>query len=447
MSWKDNLQDAKFRGVTFDCQRIRDGVERATAEYGYPYVDGDDVADLGRRSRKVNMSAIFFGDDYESRLQTFLSVLDTAGSAELIHPVFGSMPNMQVTQYQVEHDAENPDACKVELSFIEAKPGNPFFTTQYPIQKAALVSAASTSLFDQAQTLFFSVINKIRQVKGLVNRYMNNLEGMVYVVSTLERQITGVTNAASYQNDISAFLSDVKSLFGTRRDKLISSSYSSSGSTSTSTTTNTMIISDWKSLVGNSADTVALPVTMNTDVNTDNGVVVIASENEIPSNDLVAIQVSLAVLVAADLAEEASDILAAEVDDPLLSPLDIEQIVNDVRTQIQSAITMLRDYFIKESLVADADSRHAEMADPEAVYQQLNYLRDMALYVQEQGELLILSKPPLTTKTVQSECNLRLLAFRWYGDHTRADELMRLNPTLRNPNRLNVGDTLYAYAV
>ena len=248
-------------------------------------------------------------------------------------------------------------------------------------------------------------------------------------------------------NDISAFLSDVKSLFGTRRDKLISSSYSSSGSTSTSTTTNTMIISDWKSLVGNSADTVALPVTMNTDVNTDNGVVVIASENEIPSNDLVAIQVSLAVLVAADLAEEASDILAAEVDDPLLSPLDIEQIVNDVRTQIQSAITMLRDYFIKESLVADADSRYAEMADPEAVYQQLNYLRDMALYVQEQGELLILSKPPLTTKTVQSECNLRLLAFRWYGDHTRADELMRLNPTLRNPNRLNVGDTLYAYAV
>ena len=92
MSLKDNLQDAKFRGVTFDCQRIRDGVERATAEYGYPYVDGDDVADLGRRSRKVNMSAIFFGDDYESRLQTFLSVLDTAGSAELIHPVFGSMP-------------------------------------------------------------------------------------------------------------------------------------------------------------------------------------------------------------------------------------------------------------------------------------------------------------------------------------------------------------------
>lgn len=198
---------------------------------------------------------------------------------------------------------------------------------------------------------------------------MNNLEGMVYVVSTLERQITGVTNAASYQNDISAFLSDVKSLFGTRRDKLIASSYSSSGSTSTSTTTNTAIISDWKSLVGNSADTVALPVTMNTDVNTDNGVVVIASENEIPSNDLVAIQVSLAVLVAADLAEEASDILAAEVDDPLLSPLDIEQIVNDVRTQIQSAIDA-EIIFIKKSLVADADSRYAELADPEAVYQQ-----------------------------------------------------------------------------
>lgn len=137
------------------------------------------------------------------------------------------------------------------------------------------------------------------------------------------------------------------------------------------------------------------------------------------SNDLVALQLTLSVLVAADLAEEASDILAAaEVDDPLLSPMDIEQIVNDVRTQIQSSITMLRDYFIKESLVDDADPRYAEMADPEAIRQQLNYLRDMALYIQEQGELLILAKPPLTTRTVLSERNLRLLAYRWYGDHT-----------------------------
>ncbi len=447
MSWKDNLQDAKFRGVTFDCQRIRDDVDRATAEYSYPYIDGDDVDDLGRRSRKVSMTAIFFGDDYESRLQNFMTALDTAGSAELIHPVFGSMKNMQATRYQLSHDADEPDTCKVELSFIEAKPGNPFFTTQYPTQKAALISETSTSLFDQTQTMFFSVINKIRQVKGLANRYMNNLTGMAYVVSTLKRQILGVTSSTSYLDDFSAFLSDVTSLFGSRRDKLVSTSYSSSGSGSTSTTTNSTIVSDWKSLVSASADTVALPVTINTDVNTDNGVVTVASENEIPTNDLVALQLTISVLVAADLAEEASDILAAEVDDPLLSPMDIEQIVNDVRTQLQSSITMLRDYFIKESLVADADERYAEMADPEAIRQQLNYLRDMALYIQEQGELLILAKPPLTTRTVKSECNLRLLAYRWYGDHTRADELMRLNPSLRNPNRLNAGDTLYAYAV
>jgi len=47
---------------------------------------------------------------------------------------------------------------------------------------------------------------------------------------------------------------------------------------------------------------------------------------------------------------------------------------------------------------------------------------------------------------VEGDGNLHLLAFAWYGDYRRAAELARLNPMLRNPNHLQAGDLLHAYA-
>ncbi|MYP95719.1 DNA circulation family protein, partial [Salmonella enterica subsp. enterica serovar Kentucky] len=43
MSWEDSLQDASFRGVTFDVVNTRDSASRDTAVYEYPYIDGGDV--------------------------------------------------------------------------------------------------------------------------------------------------------------------------------------------------------------------------------------------------------------------------------------------------------------------------------------------------------------------------------------------------------------------
>ncbi|MGS4689483.1 DNA circularization N-terminal domain-containing protein [Citrobacter farmeri] len=119
MSWEDSLQDASFRGVRFDVVNTRDSASRDIATYEYPYVDGGDVDDLGRKPRNLRMTVLFWGDDYEVRLQAFLAALDTRGSAELIHPVFGSMTGMQCIEYQASHEAENVDYCVVEVVFIQ----------------------------------------------------------------------------------------------------------------------------------------------------------------------------------------------------------------------------------------------------------------------------------------------------------------------------------------
>ncbi|HFQ7487436.1 DNA circularization N-terminal domain-containing protein, partial [Klebsiella quasipneumoniae subsp. quasipneumoniae] len=94
MAWETDLQDASFRGVAFDIITTRDSVQRDIAQHEYPYRNGANIDDLGGKPRSLQCQAVFFGDDYESRLQAFIAALDVRGSGELIHPVFGSMPDM-----------------------------------------------------------------------------------------------------------------------------------------------------------------------------------------------------------------------------------------------------------------------------------------------------------------------------------------------------------------
>ena len=119
MAWKDTLFDASFRGVPFDAQRTDDTIDRDTAEYAVPHVDGEDVEDLGLKAHTTSLTAIFFGDDYEVRMKALLAALAVKGPGELIHPVFGSMPSMQLIGAHVSHDADNVDACVIEMHVSE----------------------------------------------------------------------------------------------------------------------------------------------------------------------------------------------------------------------------------------------------------------------------------------------------------------------------------------
>lgn len=103
--------------------------------------------------------------------------------------------------------------------------------------------------------------------------------------------------------------------------------------------------------------------------------------------------------------------------------------------------------------------------DPEQLYRQLEqrrllpqqpYLegsaeladsvRTLAHTLQKQAQALINLRPPLVQKVVPTDSSLHLLAFRWYGDHSRQAELLRLNPGIVHPNFIARGTVLNAYA-
>lgn len=122
-------------------------------------------------------------------------------------------------------------------------------------------------------------------------------------------------------------------------------------------------------------------------------------------------------------------VLAAEAETPTLSPPEIETVANAVRASLEAAIVAIRATFPLE----------AGRPQVEALKNQAKALLDAARAVIE-------TRPPLLDRQAPVTGNLRLQAHAWYGDHTRAPELCRLNPGLRLPNFVAQGETLHAFS-
>lgn len=433
MAWTDTLLEASFKGVAFECQRTQDAAQRDTAQYEYPYRDGADIEDLGRGARRLDMTAVFWGDDYETRLRAFLAACDTSGAGELVHPVFGSIKRAQLLEWRVAHDADNPDFCTVELGFAEDTPGAAIFARQLPVQQAAsakqLAGNANTAGTDAFASAVSSASSATNNRTGL-----NALRSvMVGTLSKLRSQVHGYTTSTLDVIDYPrSFAADIVGLLSGLADLR-----SFDGDT---------IMSDWHALALDFDDVVKLPASIANRSSTTSASSSAASTGSVGGDttaDDIALAKPLPVLpvklaqttallvltTATTLASVAADVLANEAEAPRLPPTDIERIANDTRTRLQAAI----------------DS-HRTLYEVEAARPVTEAAKDVALAVQEAARAVIDLKPPLVRRTLGQAGNFHLVAHRWYGDYTRAVELARLNPDVRNPNTLAAGDTLNAYA-
>lgn len=457
MAWSKSLLDCSFRGIAFDVISTEDSAERSTAEHAYPYLDGSDIEDLGRGARHVSVEAIFWEgasllegqslqtgrtvSGYESSLRDFLKALDQAGGGELIHPVFGSMW-VQVSRYQVRHDAENVDQCSVHVEFVEtSKADKPFFERSLASQKADLIPYHSGLARTALGSALANVIDMLRNANPLA--MLNNLrQQMLGPILAALSDVQGVLLSGldvlnyphAWINDISSIVDGILDLkdFGTT---LIADwqsvgsllglfdVFSSSGSGGTSSSGNGSGGSGTSS--SGSSSSGASDITSVVQIR--------AGIAPTEAQATAAIQAHLAASTAIGMANAAGLVLAAEADPqhgPTLSPPEIESVVGDARIRTEAAIAAIRAIYPMETA--------RTITEP---------MKDQALALQEAAQAIIEARPPLIQKTVEAPGSLRLVAHRWYGDHTRAPELARLNPSLRLPNNLQFGDVLNAYAV
>lgn len=430
MAWKDNLLDASFRGVVFDCQATQDGAKRDIAQHEYPYQDGADLEDLGCKARQFTLQAVFFGDDYDTRLQAFLAVLDQPGAGELVHPVYGSIKQAQLLDYQVEHSADEVDSCRVALQFAEHTTSQSFFSRQLPAQQAAQVKLPAAAGM-VAATDAFAKATAAAKAAGQFDRINALRSVLTSTLGGLRSQVQGYISAGLDLIDYPrAFAADVVGLL--------------SGMADLRGFDVGVIMSDWRSLSSQLDTVVQLPARVASgnvqpgslfagqpgqagNSTADSGTT--TTPVAIAPADLQAVTALLQAAAATTLAQVAADVLVAEVEQPTLTPPQLETLAGDVRGALQQAIDTHRAAF-----------------DIETARPVTEALKSTAHAVQAATASVLTLRPPLIQRRVDAAANLHLLAFRWYGDYTRASELARLNPQLVHPNFIPAGEVLHGYA-
>lgn len=398
MAWSDNLQDATIDGFIFDCLSTDDTIARAHSVHAYPYADGAEIEDLGAEPIPVAMQAIFYGDDYDNRLQQFIGILNKPGLRDLIHPVFGAM-SVQLVQFQVHHDAENIDQCSVTLSFLQNSIAPKFFTKTLAVQKSAVVQQQSTKSRELAAVLMDEKVNEVVS-DGNFNRIVQLRTSMTSALSQIKTQILGVitsgldpiTQVTGWCGDMTALITGIVDLRSFDIDTLVA---------------------DFKAVANAMGVAILLP-----------------KQARQPKRDVDMVSSYIALQRVTGKADATSLVLASETATPTLSAIEIEAMANEVRADIQIVIDLYRGLYNIE------ESRPITEA-----------LKDAALAVQAAASAVIEARPPLVKKSMIAQGNYRLVAHRLYADHTRAAELFRLNPRVKMPNFIDMGDVLNAYAL
>lgn len=415
MAWANTLLDCSFRDVVFDVIGTKDVYGRAVSVAEVPYVDGGVVEDLGARPVRYSLQAVFFGDDYEDRLFEALAAFNKAGPGELVHPVIGIIPKAHCVSHEVTHSAPEPDACTVTLEFVESGEPVVFFeasgaeqvqSTVGSLGDSALDSMAGrlaeivaaikdaaplAALADLRQAMLGPLLGFVGQVQGVALAGLDVLDEPRAWARDIAALSNGVIAIASFDDNLMADWRAITSVFSRLGSAYGYGSSASAGSSAASA---------W-----------------------------VAGATPSEAQGVSAVSAYLAVNNATAQADVAAVVLAAEAATATLAPDEIETVVGAARGEIEATIVMVRAALVLEQSRVIVEA-----------------LKDQALALQVAGQAIIERRPPLITRALAAPGNLRLIAHLWYGDHSRAPELARLN-NLRLPNALQKGDTLRAYAL
>lgn len=440
MSWAETLLDASFRGVPLQVVGENLQWQRALSEHGVPFRDGDSVVDLGRGARRFPMQIIVYGVNYEIELQNLLIALGQRGPGELIHPIYGSL-SVVSHNVDVKHDADNPDSAQVTLMFVEDTPDLPFFARQFEFVDIGVLDQEDAYRWqDGVFDLFGRIDSLVSEIQswigggwvGLIEKGLG-LPGIFLRVQQLRSQILGVVSGVtSMARNPSAAFDPLVDLFRTPT-QIRSSIQDNTPSTSAALLSRAGVPATMPG--GDSLTTEPARAANAFLISARQGVAPDASllPVRMPDDPVEASGFALVVLVITELAAAHAQAVAIVIEDegknPTLSPVELEGLVNLVRSLVQGAILL-----------------HRHLFDLETSRPVIEALRNTAALIQARARQVILLSPPMIEREVESPASLRLLAHRWYGDHKRAIELIRLNPDLKSPHNIPAGKVLRAYA-
>ncbi len=430
--WAIPIQKASFKGVEFDVIAVEEAFERAVIEHTYPFVNGADLEDMGLNPQQVQLQAVFFGLSYATRYNQLLSVIQQKGADVLVHPVRGRLQNMMLCSARLRHDAENVNYVAVDLTFREASEMQPIFAFEESlISKIDRFLLNLESVFDTAMNYwnsamgFNAVMNFKSRLLGMWGGLFASFEAVrdLFGLDKKKYAISSSTSQRTYLGDGKVALAQLKEMidYGVQsRAELPALSFKSQFLAITQAVENTQ--------------QVATQVAKDEGFNRSKTV-------KLRGADVVELSIMLDVMTTAKLAKVFTEIIEEKGDELLIS--DLELINQTMREHCLSLVNKLREQQKNSQLGAKNDKTQQVYETAEAT---INAIRNIAHQFTQMILSVINQKPPLTVRQVMQNGTIHKVAHHFYGDYARSDELLRLNPQIRQPNFIEQGMWLNCYA-
>lgn len=142
-TWLDQLQPASFRGVPFQVDTIDWTAGDNVVLREYPFADLPTVFRMGSAAQEIRFSAYLIGDDYHRQRDTLMDAL--TGEGMLMHPTAGAMKVFCAGKYTLrEAPTSEGGMVRIDLVFVRAE------MRRYPVG-ATNTTASATSAGDAAK--------------------------------------------------------------------------------------------------------------------------------------------------------------------------------------------------------------------------------------------------------------------------------------------------------
>ena len=444
--WHTVLQDASFKGIGFDVMNLDETDGKVLVEHAKPFTNGVMLEDMGTQGRQVQVSAVFWGKQYHSRLNKLLEMLAENGAGVLVHPIWGRMQNIIAASWHFRHEADYVDYATLDITFRESgEPQKIFvFENQFLMELERLIARIDThraalegwidSLMMTKQgvsALFGSALGFWSAARGTFTAVR-----LLFDLDSLRFGERGEYQAALFAPKIKTWHTDLATMV--KIGILQTTNISETGEVNQQDSRTPRQCFDAALRQINQLYDIPRQVYAGISGNQQNAQTRLQRVTWIQVQSITQIvrlsSISVLFQVAYALIEQHGDDMNAP---------DLMHINRAVRTAVQDEIATLRETLQQAQMLPEQNG--GSHALHEHTYAVIESLRALVGSLNVLVIAAINQKPPLIVRPAPLNGTLQQIAFAFYGDISRSDELLRLNPHLSHPSFIRKGDFINGY--
>ncbi len=221
MSWREELQDASFRGVPFFVSTSSYETGRRTITHEFPGRDLPWVEDLGKAADKFKLECFVVGPEYMAARDALINALRQTGPGRLIHPYYGEKNIVIDGRITVNESTREGGLAKISVNCVEAgeQPSRSATST------TALLDAAANVVNETMEDEIEEGFHADSQPEDVRTNATSIMADIVSAMRSARRNVNAftstITDIAQQINEFSDALGDLLALPGSIASQVV----------------------------------------------------------------------------------------------------------------------------------------------------------------------------------------------------------------------------------